>query len=321
MANPRVIPPADNVGINEVDQPAIVPIAGNGGVNEAAQPVHHKPWRIRKPGERVVLYVALITLSFIFLMPLVWLVTTSLKTQGEVFAQPPVWIPESWRWSNYAEALERAPLWTWLRNTTIVAVLAVLGNVITSSLVAYGFARLDFPFKGPLFILLLSTMMLPDVILLVPQFILFRELGWIDTLLPLVVPTFFGGGAFNIFLVRQFYLTIPRDFDDAARLDGASNWQIWRQILLPLSAPALTAVAIFSFVHHWNDFMGPLIYLQSENNKTLALGLRAFVSPTDASWNISMAASMFLVVPILVIFFFGQRYFIRGVAMTGITGR
>jgi len=288
---------------------------------DAHQPVHQTRHLAMKRVQRVVLYAALIGLSIIFLMPLIWLVTTSLKSQGEVFAHPPVWIPEALRWENYQDAVSRAPLWTWLRNTATVAVLAVIGNVVTSSLVAYGFARLDFPFKGPLFVLLLSTMMLPDVILLVPQFILFREFGWIDTLLPLVVPPFFGGGAFNIFLVRQFYLTIPRDFDDAARLDGASNWQIWRQIMLPLSAPALTAVAIFSFVHHWNDFMGPLIYLQSEDKKTLALGLRAFISPTDASWNISMAASMFLVVPVLLIFFFGQRYFIRGVAMTGITGR
>ncbi len=164
-------------------------------------------------------------------------------------------------------------------------------------------------------------MMLPDVVLLVPQFILFREIGWVDTLLPLIVPSFLGGGAFNIFLVRQFYLTIPRDFDEAARLDGASNWQIWRQIVLPLSTPVLIAVAIFSFVYHWNDFMGPLIYLQSEDVKTLALGLRAFISPVDASWNVSMAASMFLVIPVLVVFFIGQRYFIRGVAMTGIAGR
>jgi multiple sugar transport system permease protein len=290
-------------------------------VQEAQRPAHHTRRMVTKRGDRVALYLVLIVLSVIFLMPLVWLVTTSVKSQGEVFAQPPVWIPEVFRWSNYADAVDRAPLWTWLRNTTTVTVLAVIGNVLTSSLVAYGFARLEFPGRGILFILLLSTMMLPDVILLVPQFILFREFGWIDTLLPLIVPTFFGGGAFNIFLVRQFYLTIPRDFDDAARLDGASNWQIWRQIMLPLSAPALTAVAIFSFVHHWNDFMGPLIYLQSEDTKTLALGLRAFISPTDASWNISMAASMFLVIPVLLVFFFGQRYFIRGVAMTGITGR
>jgi multiple sugar transport system permease protein len=263
----------------------------------------------------------MLLLSITFLLPMFWLVTTSLKEQGDVFANPPVWLPETPQWDNYAEAVDRAMLWTWLRNTATVAVFAVIGNVLTSSVVAYGFARLQFPGKNILFILLLSTMMLPDVILLVPQFILFRELGWIDSLLPLIVPTFFGGGAFNIFLVRQFYLTIPRDFDEAARLDGASNWQIWRQIMLPLSAPALTAVAIFSFVHHWNDFMGPLIYLQSEDMKTLALGLRAFISPTDSSWHVSMAASMFLVVPIMVIFFIGQRYFIRGVAMTGITGR
>ncbi len=272
-------------------------------------------------GQRILLYVVMSLLSLVFLIPLIWLITTSLKAQGEVFAYPPVWIPETIQWSNFSEAVDRAPLWTWLKNTTTVTALAVIGNVVTSSLVAYGFARLEFPGRNILFILLLSTMMLPEVILLIPQFILFRELGWIDTLYPLIVPSFFGGGAFNIFLVRQFYLTIPRDFDDAARLDGASNWQIWRQILLPLSAPVLTAVAIFSFVSHWNDFLGPLIYLQSEDNKTLALGLRAFISPTDASWNISMAASLFLVVPVLIIFFVGQRYFIRGVAMTGITGR
>lgn len=270
---------------------------------------------------RVAVYALMILLSLIFLLPLFWLITTSLKEQGDVFASPPVWLPDTPQWGNYAEAVDRAMLWTWLRNTATVATFAVIGNVLTSSVVAYGFARLQFPAKNFLFILLLSTMMLPDVILLVPQFILFREIGWIDTLLPLIVPTFFGGGAFNIFLVRQFYMTIPTDFDDAARLDGASNWQIWRQIMLPLSMPALTAVAIFSFVHHWNDFMGPLIYLQSEDMKTLALGLRAFISPTDASWHVSMAASMFLVVPVMVIFFVGQRYFIRGVAMTGITGR
>jgi multiple sugar transport system permease protein len=263
----------------------------------------------------------MILLSVAFLIPLVWLISTSLKPLGQVFEYPPVWIPDPFQWSNYAEAVNRAPLFQWLTNTGIVASIAVVGNVLTSSIVGFGFARLEFPGRGILFVLLLSTMMLPDVVLLIPQFILFRELGWVDTFLPLVVPTFFGGGAFNIFLVRQFYLTLPRDFDEAARIDGASNWQIWREIIVPMSAPVLTAVAIFSFVHHWNDFMGPLIYLHSEQNKTLALGLRAFISPTDASWNISMAASMFLVVPVLVIFFFGQRFFVRGVSMTGITGR
>lgn len=302
-----------------------IPTPGRSSANSGALDTHQPKHRGRRltiqRSERIVLYVVMGVLSVVFLIPLIWLVTTALKAQGEVFAYPPVWIPETIQWSNFSEAVDRAPLWTWLKNTTTVTALAVIGNVVTSSLVAYGFARLEFPGRNILFILLLSTMMLPEVILLIPQFILFRELGWIDTLYPLIVPSFFGGGAFNIFLVRQFYLTIPRDFDDAARLDGASNWQIWRQILLPLSAPVLTAVAIFSFVSHWNDFLGPLIYLQSEDNKTLALGLRAFISPTDASWNISMAASLFLVVPVLIIFFVGQRYFIRGVAMTGITGR
>jgi multiple sugar transport system permease protein len=203
----------------------------------------------------------------------------------------------------------------------MIAVLALAGTLLSSSLVAFGFARLRFPGRRVLFILLLSTMMLPDVVTLVPQFVLFRSIGWVDTFLPLIVPSFLGGGAFNIFLVRQFYLTIPRDFDEAARLDGASNLRIWWHIILPLSRPVLVAVGIFSFVYHWNDFLLPLIYLQSEGNKTLALGLRAFISPTDASWNISMAASMFLVIPVLIVFFVAQRQFIRGVVMTGIQGR
>ena len=266
-------------------------------------------------------YAVMIGLSAIFLIPLVWLVSTSLKEQGQVFAFPPVWIPDPIRWSNYAEALDRAPLLRWLGNTAFITATTILGNVVASSMVAFGFARLRFPGRGPLFVLLLSTMMLPEIVTLIPRFILFRSVGWVDSFWPLIVPAFFGGGAYNIFLVRQFYLTIPTDFDEAARLDGASNWMIGWRILVPLSLPVLTAVAIFSFVYHWNDFLHPLIYLFSEDKKTLALGLRAFISPTDASWHISMAASMFLVIPVVVLFFFGQRYFIKGVTMTGIAGR
>jgi len=199
--------------------------------------------------------------------------------------------------------------------------MTIIGNVLSSSLVGFGFARLRFPGKNALFVLLLSTMMLPDIVLLIPRFIMFRSIGWVDTLLPLIVPSFFGGGAYNIFLTRQFFLSIPPDFDEAARIDGASNFMIWWRILLPLSMPVLVAITIFSFVAHWNDFLNPLIYLFSEDKKTLALGLRAFINPTDASWHITMAASMFLAVPILVVFFIGQRYFVRGLVMTGITGR
>jgi len=266
-------------------------------------------------------YLVLVVLSCIFLVPLAWMISTSLKEQGQVFAYPPVWIPHPVRWDNYAEAMQRAPLLLWLRNTAIITVAAVLGTVLSSSLVGFGFARLRFPGRDWLFVLLLATMMLPGVVTLIPRFILFRAVGWIDTFYPLIVPAFLGGGAFNIFLVRQFYLTIPTDFDDAARVDGASSWRIWWDILVPLSSPVLTAIAIFAFVYHWNEFLEPLVYLQSEDKKTLALGLRAFINPMDASWNISMAASMFLVVPILVLFLLGQRYFVRGVVMTGIHGR
>ncbi|HMO56450.1 MAG TPA: carbohydrate ABC transporter permease [Roseiflexaceae bacterium] len=271
--------------------------------------------------QRSIQYLVMIVLSIIFMIPLVWMVSSSLKEQGQVFAYPPIWIPDPVLWSNYPEALDRAPLLRWLSNTAMITGAAIIGTVLSSSLVAFGFARLRFPGRRFLFILLLSTMMLPEVVTLIPRFIMFRYLGWLDTFLPMTVLPFFGGGAFNIFLVRQFYMTIPTDFDEAARIDGASNWMIWWRILVPLSTPVLTAITIFSFVYHWNDFLHPLLYLFSEDKKTLALGLRAFINPIDASWHISMAASMFLVIPIVILFFVGQRYFIRGVVMTGIQGR
>lgn len=270
---------------------------------------------------RWLLYVLLGLLSLMFMLPLLWLVTTSFKEQGQVFQVPPVWIPDPWRWQNYIEATQRAPLWVWLRNTAAITVLSTAGNIMVSSMVAFGFARLRFPGRDVLFILMLSTMMLPPVVTIIPRFILFKEIGWNDTYLPLVVPAWFGGGAFNIFLVRQFYMGIPLDLDEAAKIDGANNWRIWWNILVPLSAPVLIAVGIFSFVNHWNDFLDPLIFLHTEQMKTLSLGLRAFINPNDASWHLTMAASMWLVAPMLVIFFLGQRYFVEGVAMSGITGR
>jgi multiple sugar transport system permease protein len=169
--------------------------------------------------------------------------------------------------------------------------------------------------------LMLSTMMLPAIVTLIPRFILFRDLGWNNTFLPMIVPAWFGGGAYNIFLVRQYYLQLPLDLDEAAKIDGASNWRIWWNILMPLSYPVLVAIGIFSFVNHWNDVIDPLLFLSQEGLKTLSLGLRAFISPNDASYHITMAASMWLVVPMMLVFFVGQRYFIRGVAMSGITGR
>jgi ABC-type glycerol-3-phosphate transport system permease component len=270
---------------------------------------------------QVTIYALLGLLSLLFMLPLLWLVTTSFKEQGQVFQVPPVWLPDPWRWQNYVEATQRAPLWTWLRNTAAITVLSTAGNVLVASMVAFGFARLRFPGRDALFILMLSTMMLPPVVTIIPRFMLFKEIGWNDTYLPLVVPAWFGGGAFNIFLLRQFYLTIPLDLDEAAKIDGASNWRIWWNILVPLSAPALITVGIFAFVAHWNDFLDPLIFLHTEQMKTLSLGLRAFINPNDASWHLTMAASMWLVAPMVIIFFLGQRYFVEGVAMSGITGR
>jgi multiple sugar transport system permease protein len=278
-----------------------------------------KPWRhyVR----RFLLYVAVITLSALFMVPMVWMLSTSLKVQGQVFADPPVWIPNPIMWQNYIEVLAVAPLLRWLSNTGVVTVAATLGTIISSSMVGFGFARLRFPGRGALFALLLATMMLPGIVTMIPTFILFKWLNWLDTYLPLIVPSYFGGGAYNIFLVRQFYLTIPTDFDDAARIDGANNWMIWARIMLPLNAPVLTAIGIFSFVGHWNEFMGPLIYLFTEEKKTLALGLRAFVDPYLASYHLNMAGALYLTLPMVIIFFFGQRYFLKGVVMTGITGR
>jgi multiple sugar transport system permease protein len=275
----------------------------------------------RKLTGSVLTYATLIVLSLIFTLPLLWMITTSLKEQGQVFQVPPVWIPDPIRWDNYVEATRRAPLWLWLRNTAFITIVATIGNVLTASMVGFGFARLRFPGREVLFILLLSTMMLPPVVTLVPKFIMFRMVGWNDTFWPLIVPAFFGTSAFNIFLVRQYYLTIPLDLDEAARIDGASNWKVWWNILVPLSMPVLVAVAIFSFVQHWNELLDPLVFLHSESMKTLSLGLRAFINPNDASWHITMAASMWLIVPMIVIFFIGQRHFIQGAAMSGITGR
>ena len=296
--------------------------SGSANVQPMAQSratISHKP--VRHYIWRVVLYVFMAGLSFIFMVPLLWMISTSLKVQAQVFVHPPIWIPNPIMWVNYLDVLDVAPLGRWLLNTSIVTVGITSGVLVASSMVGYGFARLRFPGRNILFGLLLATMMLPGIVTMIPQFILFRRLGWLDTYLPMIVPAWFGGGAYNIFLVRQFYLTIPRDFDDAALIDGASNWTIWLRIMLPLNIPVLTAIGIFTFVGSWNAFMPPLIYLFSEDKKTLALGLRAFVDPYLASYHLNMAAAMYLTVPIVVIFFFGQRYFLKGIVMTGITGR
>jgi len=228
------------------------------------------------------------------------------------------------QWANYArawapEALDET-FNRYLMNTIIITVIGIIGVLISSSFVAYGFARFRFPAKNTLFLIMISTMMIPVQVTMIPTFILFKYLGWIDTFAPLIVPTFFGGGAFNIFLMRQFFLTIPYELDDAAKIDGCNYFQIFYIILLPLVKPALATIAIFGFVYNWNDFLNPLIYLNSTSNYTLALGLQTFTTMYGTEYNLMMAASTIVLMPILIMFFFGQRYFIEGVATSGLKG-
>ncbi len=271
-------------------------------------------------------YGLLALIASISSIPLLWMVATSLKPRGEEFRFPPELIPVPPVWANYIDVWPVAHIHIFLANSVFFTVTATIGTVITASMVAFGFARIQFPGRNVLFILMLSTMMLPEIVTLVPQFVLFRILHWIDTPMPMIVPFWFGGGAFYIFLIRQFMMQLPKELDEAAFADGASYFRIYWNIVLPLAGPALATVAIFSVVARWNDFLGPLIFLNSEKWRPLALALRTFLvsesqSGIAAHWNLLMAASVVMLIPILILFFSAQKYFVRGVALTGLTGR
>lgn len=258
--------------------------------------------------------------ALVMTTPFYWLLSSSLKEPSKIWLFPPQWIPDPVRWENYAEALTASPFHLYLLNTLVIVVASEIGVLLTASMAAYGFARLRFPGRDFMFTVILSTIMLPWVVTMIPRYILFKQLGWLDTPLPLIVPEWFGGGAFNIFLLRQFFRTIPRDFTDAARIDGASEFGIYWRVVLPLIKPALTAVAIFLFLHHWNDFMGPLIYLTSPEKYTISLGLASFKGLYTTQWHYLMAASTATILPVLLLFFLAQRYFIQGIVMSGIKG-
>jgi ABC-type glycerol-3-phosphate transport system permease component len=266
-------------------------------------------------------YASLLAGAVVAVFPVVWMVSTSLKATGSEFTFPPRIIPSPIAWSNYVTAANSAPFDVYFRNSFAVTGLASLGAVLSAAFVAYGFARLRFFGRDFLFLVLLSTLMLPDIVTLIPRFILFRSLGWYDTLLPLIVPSWFGGGAFYVFLIRQYFMTIPYELEEAARVDGANTLYIFTRIMVPLSGPALAAVAIFSVVSNWNDFLGPLIFTQSPQYRTVALGLRSFLGQYHNDWNLLMAGATAMLIPILILFLTAQKYFIRGVAMTGLAGR
>lgn len=265
------------------------------------------------------IYAILLLGAVLVFFPFAWTISTSLKTEQQTLAYPPTWVPDPVQWENYPDALTARPFGRYYVNTTIITTLSVIGQVLSSAVVAYGFARFRFPGRGFIFLVLLSTLMIPFHMLIIPRFILFRYLGWLDTFLPLIVPNFFGG-AFSIFLLRQYFLTIPLDLDEAAKMDGASAFQIFMRIILPLARPALGAVAVFEFVSTWNDFLGPLIYLSSDRNYTVSIGLAAFRNDYFTAWHLFMAASAVAMLAPLIVFFLAQRYFISGVALTGSGG-
>ena len=305
-----------------------VPSSGGGG---AEQPVPAPPQlrpaqRVRARGagadkRAAYLLFGLATLgATLTLIPFYLMLVLSLKTDAEV-AQNPWALPHVPQWINYVRTwtIEGTDVTfaTFFKNTILVAGLSTLGTVLSSSLVAYAFARLRFPGRDRLFLLLLATMMLPGIVTMIPSYIGFRYVHWIDTLYPLIVPAFFGG-AFNVFLLRQFFMTLPRELDEAARLDGASYFQIYWNVLLPLCRPALVTVGLFAFIYAWKDLMGPLIYLNSTSNQTLELGLRTFQTIRGTEWNLLMAGSVIVLIPLLIMFFAGQKYFVQGIVMSGL---
>ena len=269
-------------------------------------------------GRQLVLrYTLLGAAALIFLLPLYWMISSSLKPEYQIFASPPVWWPAPPRWENYREALTALPFGRYAINSTLIAVLSIAGHLISCPIVAYGFARLRAPGRDKLFLLLLSTLMLPYPVTMVPLFIIFSRIGWVNTFQPLVVPTFFGN-AFYIFLLRQFFMQISRELEDAARLDGANTLQIIRHIILPLSTPALATVAIFTFQASWNDFLAPLIFLQDQSKYTLMLGLSFFRGSFQVNWAYLMAASLVIVLPVVLLYVVAQRAFMQGISFSGL---
>jgi multiple sugar transport system permease protein len=302
-------------------------------------------WASKRRIERVSkIFVTLLLIigAGSMMLPIFWMLSTSFKTLTDVFAVPPIWIPNPLHFENYPNAwnivdpqtgrvmfsdnswnffgltIQGVNFTTYLTNTLIIAVSVCAGVTLSSALVAFAFARLRFPGREVLWYICLATMMVPSQVTMIPQFILFKSIGWYDTFWPLIVPAWLGGGAFNIFLMRQFFMTIPYEMDEAAKIDGCSNFGVFWRILLPLCKPALTTVAVFAFVYNWNDFLNPLIYLDSNSKKTLALGLTNFVSLYGQDYHLLMAASLIIIIPIALIFLIGQRYFIQGIATTGL---
>jgi ABC-type glycerol-3-phosphate transport system permease component len=279
-----------------------------------------------KPGVKrflglTTLQIGMTIILISFLVPTLWMISSSLKASTEIIVHPTVWIPRSPQWSNYLKIFKVLPFGKFIWNSIVVTSLAVLGTVVCSLMVGYSFARLRWPGRNFFFGLMIATMLLPEVITLIPRFLIFRRLGWIDTFQPLIVPYWLGATALYIFLMVQFLRGIPMELEEAALIDGASRIQILTQILLPLSKPVIATIAVFALIQHYNSFLEPLIYLNSMDKWTLALGIRALNDSNVQNWELVFSAGTLMLAPVLVVFIFAQRYFVQGIAMTGFGGR
>lgn len=266
---------------------------------------------------KTITFVVLTLGSIVYLLPFIWLIRSSLMSSGQIFRMPLEWIPKPFRWQNYPQALTAMPFFRYLLNTLIVLFFVEAGTLLTAPMAAFAFSRLRWRGRDFLFFVILTSLMIPYAVTLIPTFILWKSLGFVNTYLPLTVPAWFGGSAYYIFMLRQFFAGLPIELDEAAYLDGATPWQVLWRIVVPLSKPALITVAVFTFLGVWGDLMGPIIYLNDAKKYTLAVGLTIFRGAYSTKWNLLMAASSVIMIPPILIYFIGQNYFQRGIVMTG----
>lgn len=270
---------------------------------------------------RLLAYLVLFVGGFLSLVPFFWLIRSAFMNMLEIYTLPPIWWSEHPTWENFKTVFfADVPFFSYFLNTIKIVIPVIIGTVVSSSMAAYGFARFDFPFKKGWFAICISSMMIPGAVTLIPSFLIWKSFGAVNTYWPLIIPCFFGGGAFNIFLFRQFFMTIPRDLDEAATLDGAGAFRIYWQILLPALKPVCISVTLFTFMGTWNDFFGPMIYLYDMEKYTVALGLQLFNSSYGSDYGAVMASALVMTIPTIIIFFIGQKYFVQGIVMSGVKG-
>jgi multiple sugar transport system permease protein len=290
------------------------------GAPSPRQPALRSRRARRRLGASLGKHSVLIVLSAMFALPLVWMVGTSFKTAQQALTLPVVWWPHPFLWSNYPDLFAALPYFRFFWNTFLYAAITIVGVCISSSLTAYGFSRLRWPGRDAVFYVMLMTLILPFVCTLIPLFVMYKRFGWIGSYLPLEVPTFFGSSVFSTFLLRQFFMTIPQSLSEAARIDGASEFYIYRRIILPLAKPAMATVILFQFIYCWNDYLGPLVYISNQNSYPLSLGLALILGDYTTNWAWVMAGATAATAPIVILFFLTQRTFIQGITLTGTKG-